>query len=70
MENYGRQKPYFHSNVARSVVNDLIIGKMNSKAPKFIVQAVFKYPYNSTTTCFVFRSNTHVAGVTKYYEDI
>ena len=36
MENYGNLKPYFHSNIARSVVNDLIIGQLNVKAPKFV----------------------------------
>eukprot|EP00347_Sterkiella_histriomuscorum_P019560 403341168 len=70
MENYGNQKPYFHSNVARAVVNQLIIGKLNIKAPKFIIQAVGKYPLNSSTTCFVFRSHTKVPGISKYYGDI
>lgn len=36
LENASKMKPYFHSNIARSVVNGLIIGRLNLKAPKFI----------------------------------
>lgn len=36
MENSGNERPYFHSNIARMVVNDLILGKLDAKAPKFI----------------------------------
>ncbi|CDW77349.1 cytochrome b5-like heme steroid binding domain containing protein [Stylonychia lemnae] len=70
MENYGNQKPYFHSNVARAIVNELMMGRMSTKAPKFIAQAVGKYPVNSNTKCFVFRSHTNVPGISKYYPDI
>jgi len=46
------------------------MARMSTKAPKFIAQAVGKYPLNSTTKCFVFRSHTNVPGISKYYPDI
>lgn len=56
LENNSGSMPYIHSNVARSIVNSLIIGRMSHKANKFTATVESKTVLNSTSSVFILRS--------------
>ena len=47
--------PYTHSNVARVIVNSLIVGKLNEKACAFSARVTAKYEVNKSTKVFVMK---------------
>lgn len=55
LENNSGMKPYTHSNVARSIVNSLIIGKLRKPAEIYDAKIVKATKVNSTTKVFTFK---------------
>lgn len=55
LENSYGMRPHTHSNLARRIVNTLIIGRLADKAKTFAAKIVDKQAVNSTTSTFVLR---------------
>ncbi|CDW84971.1 cytochrome b5-like heme steroid binding domain containing protein [Stylonychia lemnae] len=55
LENSGGLSPHYHSNVARKIVNSLIIARIDQKPFQFMARIVEKSDVNSTTATFTFR---------------
>ena len=47
-------KPYFHSNVSRVIVNSLIVAKLNDYAPIVAAKVSSNFAINDTTTAYYF----------------
>ena len=43
LENFTGQTPYYHSNIAKVVVNSLIVAQLDEKAPHAICKMIDKY---------------------------
>jgi hypothetical protein len=54
LENQSGMTPYTHSNVARAIVNSMIIGKLNEASETFEGHISHSYNINSTTKVFTF----------------
>ena len=54
LENQSGMTPYTHSNVARAIVNSMIVGKLNEASETFEGQITHNYNINSTTKVFTF----------------
>jgi hypothetical protein len=54
LENQSGMTPYTHSNVARAIVNSMIVGKLNEAAETFTGSITHDYNINSTTKVFTF----------------
>jgi len=55
LENQSKMKPYTHSNVARAIVNGMIIAKLNSPSETFEGQIVASHDINKNTKVFTLR---------------
>jgi len=60
LENNSGMKPYSHSNVARSIVNSLIVGRMSDKANTFTASVASKSVLNSTSSVFILKSKDNM----------
>ena len=49
MESLDHLKPFAHSNIARNIINTLIIGKLESEAETFIAQIISSKMRNANT---------------------
>ena len=58
LENQSGMTPYTHSNVARAIVNGMIIGKLGQPAETFQGKIVSSHDVNSTTKVFTFSIST------------
>jgi hypothetical protein len=54
LENQSGMSPYTHSNVARAIVNTMIVGKLNQACETFVGQITHDYNVNSSTKVFTF----------------
>ena len=54
LENQSGMTPYTHSNVARAIVNSMIIGKLNEPSETLEGHISHSYNINSTTKVFTF----------------
>lgn len=52
LENNSGMKPYTHSNVARAIVNSLIVGRMSEKPTTFLIRIESKVEVNKITKTF------------------
>jgi Cytochrome b5-like Heme/Steroid binding domain len=55
LENQSGMTPYTHSNVARAIVNSMIIGKLNESSETFEGVITHDYNINATTKVFTFK---------------
>jgi cytochrome b involved in lipid metabolism len=56
LENYQGRKPFTHDNTAKSIVNSLIIAKLNKQSSIRDVKIVSKDKANELTDVFVLKS--------------
>eukprot|EP00347_Sterkiella_histriomuscorum_P018114 403346733 len=71
LENYTSMSTYHtHSNVARLVVNSLIIGRLEKKVPTFQAQIVERTKVNEVTQTIRFQAAQPIEGLKQYYKDL
>ena len=58
LETGNGQGPFAHSNVARVIVNGLIVARIDAKASTFNAKIKATHNINSTTTAFTMRAET------------
>ena len=56
LENEKGAKPYRHGNMAKRIINDIIIGKLVSPAPRFIGKVIEKTEVNLNTATFTIKA--------------
>jgi hypothetical protein len=69
MENSNGQKPISHTYQARSIINQLTVAYLNTRAPTFDVTVESQHNLNTHSSVFVFKSPTIIPGVKSYYSD-
>lgn len=62
--------PHFHSNIARMVMNSLIIGKLERSVPTYICSVHDRHQINSFTQTIVFVTKDVVPGLRTFHSDI
>lgn len=55
LENASGMKPHTHSNIARKIVNSIVIGRLNSEAKTFQGTITSSYNVNKVTKVFTMR---------------
>ena len=55
LENTSGMRPYAHSNVARKIVNSLIVARLNDFTECLEANVTTKHQVNSTTAAFTMR---------------
>jgi len=74
MENNGKPEAYTHSGIAKTVVNSLIVGRLEAKTSLYQGTIQEKTEVNSLTTTFNFQLEKKVSGDGKiaqtFYQDI
>lgn len=54
LESSRGDKPYFHSNVSRVIVNSLLVARLNDNAPIVQAKVSSSFAINDTTTAYLF----------------
>jgi hypothetical protein len=70
LENSSGLKSYAHSNIAKRVVNSLIIGRLIDNAPFSRMKVYESYKVNQDTKVFVLKSNKQVKGLKLYHKKL
>jgi cytochrome b involved in lipid metabolism len=70
MENGRFTQPYRHSNVARKVVNSIIMGRLVKKAPTEAFQITERTKVNELTQTITLTSSTATPDCSLFYKDI
>jgi len=55
LENQVGISPHTHSNVARKIVNSLIVARIEQRPHSLVTKIISKHEVNSTTATFTFR---------------
>jgi hypothetical protein len=71
MENKNFPKPFTHSNMARKVVNSIIVGTLEAKAPEGVYKIIERAKVNDSTHTITFKSVSDVPSKARlFYKDL
>lgn len=59
LENGSGLQPHQHTNIARCIVNSLVVGRLEDKAKEFSARISSSSEVNAVTTCFTLRNEGH-----------
>jgi hypothetical protein len=63
-------QPHFHTNIARIVMNSLIVAKLQRNVPRFACKILERHEVNSFVQTLTFRANNVQPGMRTYYANI
>ena len=61
---------HMHSNIARLVVNGLVVAKLEKTVPQFEAKIVERHAVNKFTNTITFKAESSVQDVQMHYKDI
>jgi len=70
LENFEGMRPHIHSNIAKSIVNKLVVGRVMKDSNEFFCRVVNRMKVNEFTETIIFRCDKKIPGLRLFHADL